>query len=162
MKFLETALELETETIKRYRALAERCTDHEGIRRILDMLISDHESHLASLRSWGDSRGAEAEDIGVFFEVKQMLEKMRSEKDTFSCSMEQVQLYREARDLVLQKLDMYQKIQAGLPDPAGRARLDQFILEEKKQGRVLDNIIRMVERPEQWLEDAEFSHLEEY
>ena len=27
---------------------------------------------------------------------------------------------------------------------------------------VLDNIIRMVERPEQWLEDAEFSHLDEY
>jgi hypothetical protein len=34
--------------------------------------------------------------------------------------------------------------------------------EEKKQAVVLGNIIEMVRRPETWLEDAEFRHLDEY
>lgn len=34
--------------------------------------------------------------------------------------------------------------------------------EEKKHYFLLDNIIEFVSRPEQWLENAEFYHLEEY
>ncbi len=162
MEFMKTAMELEIEAIKKYRDLAEQCSAHEGVRRILHMLIADHEEHLASLRTMQDEKGASRGEPETFSEIKQLLEKMRAQKDTFSCSMNQLHLYREARDLVLEKQELYKKIQSTLPDLPGRNRLEALIKEEGKQAQVLDNIIQMVERPEQWLEDAEFSHLDEY
>jgi rubrerythrin len=34
--------------------------------------------------------------------------------------------------------------------------------EEKKHERIIDNIIEMVNRPNTWLEDAEWNHMDEY
>ncbi|MGB2907966.1 MAG: hypothetical protein WBB73_12745 [Candidatus Aminicenantaceae bacterium] len=162
MDFIDTALELEVKTIERYTMLADQCAGHEGIRSILNMLISDHKTHLSSLRSWQDEADFARAEPDVFPEIRQLFEDMKSAKNTFSCDINQLKLYQEARDLVLEKQNVYQKIQSRLPDQAGRDWLERLIKEEKKQVLVLNNIIQMVERPEQWLEDAEFSHLDEY
>ena len=121
MEFIDTALEMEIGIIERYKTLSEQCVSHEGIRRILGMLIADHENHLESLKSIQEKADFSLEDQGLFQEVKKQLSGIKSGKNTFSCDIDQLKLYF-----------------------------------------VLHNIIQMVERPEGWLEDAEFSHLDEY
>ena len=44
----------------------------------------------------------------------------------------------------------------------GQTILKELIAEERKQLNVLDNIIEMVSRPQNWLDNAEFFHLDEY
>jgi len=45
---------------------------------------------------------------------------------------------------------------------AQRALIHRIAKEEKRHAVVLENIIEMILRPEQWVENAEFNHMEEY
>ncbi len=162
MDFLRNAIELERETIAAYRALSSQCASHEGVHAILEMLIKDHEQHLKTLSRAQDQNIFALDDLDFFKDIRGQLEQIRSDKDTFSCEIDQLSLYREARGLVLKKHTLYLQAKDVIRDPEGVAYLDRLIQEEHKQMVVLDNIIHMVERPENWLEDAEFSHLEDY
>jgi rubrerythrin len=162
MDFLNKALEMEISTIELYKTLAEQCVSHEGIRRILVMLTADHENHLESLKSAQEKADFTLEDQGLFQEVKKQLSGIKVVENTFSCDIDQLKLYKKAREFILEKQEFYQKTRDRFKDPAAREYLDRLIRQEKKQAFVLDNIIQMVERPETWLEDAEFSHLDEY
>ena len=162
MDFVALAQELEGKTITTYQNLADQCTSHEGIRRILLMLMDDHKQHVEGLKRSPHVTEVPLADPGVFKEVRQLLEKIQTDQNTFSCDIDQLKLYYEARDLVLEKKELYQKIQQTVEDEAGRRFVGKLIQEENKQAFVLSNIIEMVERPQHWLEDAEFTHLDEY
>jgi rubrerythrin len=162
MKFAQLAQQLENKTISAYEALAGQCSSHEGVRRILLMLVEDHKKHVDELGKATDQGDEQFSDPSVFEEVRRLLEKIQTEKDTFSCDIDQLKLYREARDLVLEKKQFYQEVRDKTEGGSGRNFLDTLIKEEEKQAFVLNNIIEMVERPDHWLEDAEFSHLDEY
>jgi rubrerythrin len=47
-------------------------------------------------------------------------------------------------------------------DPGRKNIFKALAGEEKKHLFLLENMIEFVSRPETWLEDAEFNHLEEY
>ena len=49
MEFMSVALDLEEKTITFYKTLAEQCSSHAGIQRIMNMLIQDQEKHLQNL-----------------------------------------------------------------------------------------------------------------
>jgi hypothetical protein len=162
MDFLGQAIELESETISAYKALSNQCAGHAGIRSILKMLIHDHEEHMNTLSRAQARNVFELNDTGIFSGIRRQLERIRVDRDTFSCDIDQLSLYREARDLLQSKMTLYRKARDEIHDPRGLEYLEKLISEEQKQMVVLDNIIEMVERPETWLEDAEFSHLDEY
>ena len=162
MDFISIAKDLEEKTISSYRVLAEQCLSHEGIHRIMNMLIQDQEKHLQNLSRMQDIELPDENAPGVFKSVKSLLEQIRTEKNTFSCDMDQLKLYRDARDLLLRKIEIYKEAQGEIEDSAHEAVLESLIKQETKQVSVLNHIIEMVERPNQWLEDAEFSHLDEY
>ncbi len=162
MDLIEMALDLEQKTIGTYQDLAAQCASHAGIRRILQMLVDDHNEHLKSLTRMRDQQGFESESPAVFREIRGMLEKIQHAKDTFSCDIDQLNLYRKALDQVGEKKRLYAQIREKLKTDDGRRLMDSLIKQEDKQAFVLNNIIEMVERPQLWLEDAEFSHLDEY
>jgi rubrerythrin len=162
MDFLDTALELERETISRYKNLAEQCGSHQGIRRILTMLVEDHEKHTAGLERMRRHQTTPLEGADVFHGVRGVLESIRQKKDMYSCDMDQLKLYREARDLIGEKKRFYEQVLTQVKSEEDRTLIGQLIREEDKQLFVLNNIIEMVDRPNQWLEDAEFNHLSDY
>ncbi|NOR14132.1 MAG: hypothetical protein GQ544_00345 [Candidatus Aminicenantes bacterium] len=100
MDFLKFALQMEYQIIQNYKNLAEQCLSHEGIRRILLMLVEDLEKHVSTLMRMKDKPTWEMDDSQVFKEADQLFAKMRKEKETFSCDIDQLQLYREARALL--------------------------------------------------------------
>ena len=162
MEFFEFALEMETKTIESYRTLAEKCQSNEGVKKILLMLAEDHEKHTDTLKEMQTSSLVEMEETEVFREARRVFSDMQNNKNPFSCDIDQVRLYEDARELVLKKRQFYEDIAAKLETEESRALVVKMAEEEKKQAVVLDNIIEMVRRPETWLEDAEFHHLDEY
>lgn len=162
MEFIHIALRLENEAIRNYQELADKCVTHEGIRRILLMLAADHEKHVETLSKMKDVLHFDPEDSPTFKEASRLFSSMRHDKETFSCDVDQLRLYQEARDLLQKKSDFYQEMSTGLSSQAAKAALQKLLAEENKQIKVLDNIIEMVSRPQNWLENAEFFHLEEY
>lgn len=161
MEFVRLAQDLEQKTIATYESLAYQCAAHPGVHRILLMLVDDHRHHVDKLKTLTGPGDTRLHDSEIFNEVRRLLEKIQAEKDTFSCDIDQLNLYRAARDLVLEKKQLYQRARENT-EGGGHAFLDSLIMEEEKQAFVLTNIIEMVERPDQWLEDAEFTHLDEY
>jgi rubrerythrin len=163
MEFFKFALEMEKKTIENYRTLAERCQSNEGVKNILLMLADDHEKHTKTLITMQNKGHAEMPDTKAFREVHKLFANMQSEKNPFSCDIDQVQLYEDARDLVLKKQQFYLDIVDNMDiSQESKALVKQMAEEEWKQAVVLSNIIEMVRRPQTWLEDAEFHHLDEY
>ncbi len=162
MDFFEFALEMEQRTIESYRFLAEKCQGNEGIKNILLMLADDHEKHIKTLGEMQDKAAAEMEETEVFRKARELFSSMQEDKDPFSCDIDQVKLYEDARDLVLKKHRFYLDLVEKMETEENKALVRKMAQEEKKQAVVLGNIIEMVRRPQTWLEDAEFHHLDEY
>ena len=162
MQFIDFALEMEKKTIESYRALAEKCQSHEGIKNILLMLADDHEKHASTLTEIQNRASVEMDKTEVFREARKVFSDMQENKNPFSCDIDQVRLYEDARKLVLKKQQFYLDVAEKMEREESKALVLKMAEEEKKQAVVLDNIIEMVRRPETWLEDAEFHHLDEY
>jgi rubrerythrin len=162
MDFIDFALELEKKTIENYRTLAEKCQSNEGVKNILLMLAEDHEKHTKTLKDMPNKVAVEMNETEAFREARELFVSMKKDKTPFSCDIDQVRLYEDARDLVLKKLQFYMDIVEKIEGEENKALVKKMAEEEKKQSIVLDHIIEMVRRPETWLEDAEFHHLDEY
>jgi rubrerythrin len=162
MDFFEFALDLEKQTIGNYKTLAEKCQSNEGVKKILLMLAEDHEKHTKTLKEIQSKTSVEMEKTEAFREARQVFAEMQKDKTPFSCDIDQVKLYEDARDLVLKKLQFYSDTVEKMETEENKALVKKMAEEEKKQAFVLENIIEMVRRPETWLEDAEFHHLDEY
>ena len=162
MNFFEFALEMEKKTIESYRKLAEKCQSNEGVKNILLMQADDHEKHIKTLKEMQSKTSVEMEETETFREARQVFAEMQKDKTPFSCDLDQVKLYEDARDLVLKKLEFYSDVVEKMETEENKTLLKKIAEEERKQAFVLGNIIEMVRRPETWLEDAEFHHLDEY
>jgi len=162
MNFFEFALELEKKTIESYRSLAEKCQSNEGVKNILLMLADDHEKHTKTLKEMQNNAAVEMEETQAFREARELFSNMQKDKAPFSCEIDQVELYEDARDLVLKKLLLYLDIVEKMETEENKTLVKKMAEEEKKQSIVLGHIIEMVRRPQTWLEDAEFHHLDEY
>lgn len=162
MEFIEFALDMERKTIESYRTLAEKCQSHEGVKNILLMLADDHEKHTETLTEMQNRASVEMGETEVFREAHRVFSDMRKDKTPFSCDIDQVRLYEDAREVVLKKHQFYLEVAEEMETEESRALVLKMAEEEKKQATVLDNIIEMVRRPATWLEDAEFHHLDEY
>lgn len=162
MDFFKFALEMEKKTIESYRMLAEKCQSNEGVKNILLMLAEDHKKHTRTLEEMQNNTAVEMKETGAFREARALFTNMQEDKTPFSCDIDQVKLYEDARELVLKKLQFYADIVDQIESEENKILVKKMAEEEKKQAVVLGNIIEMVRRPQTWLEDAEFHHLDEY
>lgn len=162
MEFFDFAIDLEKKTVDTYRELADQCRTNEGVKNILLMLVADHGRHAETLEKMRDQARVDMSKTEAFREARKLFEKMQKDKEVFSCDIDQLRLYREARELVQKKQKLFEETVGRMESEENRALLKELAEEEKKQASVLDNIIEMVNRPNTWLEDAEFVHLDEY
>jgi len=162
MEFFEFAIALEQKTVDTYRKLAEQCRTNEGVKNILLMLVADHGKHAQTLEKMRAKAQVEMTKTEAFREARKLFAKMKKEKDLFSCDTDQLKLYREGRNLVQKKQKLFEEMISSMDSEEHKSLLRQLADEEKKQITVLDHIIEMVNRPNTWLEDAEFHHLDEY
>jgi rubrerythrin len=132
------------------------------VKNILLMQADDHEKHTKTLKEMQSKTSVEMEETETFREARQVFAEMQKDKTPFSCDLDQVKLYEDARDLVLKKLEFYSDVVEKMETEENKTLLKKIAEEERKQAFVLGNIIEMVRRPETWLEDAEFHHLDEY
>ena len=126
------------------------------------MLADDHEKHAEILNNMRAKPRSEMTKTRTFREARKLFEEMHGRKETFSCDLDQLRLYKQARDLILKKENLYEDMIEKTDSEEDKSLLRKLVEEEKKQAVVLDHIIAMVERPKTWLEDAEFVHLDEY
>ena len=161
MDIFEFAKEKERYAEEFYRDRAAKSPD-KGLAEIFLLLANEEEKHFDLIEKMQAEVPAELTETTVLSDATAIFEKIREGTKKFSFDKSELELYKEAqkieqnaRDYYLDKADQVEV----------QAQKDIFIKlaeEEKKHYFLLDNIIDFVSRPQQWLENAEFHHMEDY
>ena len=159
MNILEYAMKMEKDGEKYYREMA-RNTGNPGLKRILTMLADDEVKHYKIVEGMRKMAGPQMAETQVLSSAKTIFSEM--DPKNISDETGQNELLKKAQDLEVESQKLYEDKAAETDDPDQKDLLLKIAEEEKKHYHLLENIIQFVNRPQNWLEDAEFNHLEDY
>lgn len=160
MDIFEFALEMEQEGIDLYLKIAGG-SDDEGIKKIFTMLASDEKTHQEVIRNMRSGNPG-VKETEVLSKARDVFAGIKDDGAEVDVSQPQADLYRLAGGIEEESVKFYLGKAAEEQDPGRKAIFKALAEEEKKHLFLLEQIIEFVSRPETWLEDAEFNHLEEY
>ncbi len=160
MDIYDYAMQMERDGENYYAELRERTTN-QGLKTILGMLISAEKKHYALFQNMKQHQKVQVSDSPILVEVKNIFVQMREQKD-FSVDVAQKDLYRKAQDIEVKSRDFYRAKAEEVTDASQKEAFRKIAQEEQRHFIILENIINFVSRPDIWLEDPEWYHLEEY
>ncbi|MBN2324529.1 MAG: ferritin family protein [Spirochaetes bacterium] len=160
MDIFEYAMKMEQDGRKFYLELAENA-ENTGIRRILQMLADDELKHYNVLREM-KSKKPEMADTRILDNAKNVFEEISREEEPAPVTGSQGDLYRKAQEIELKSKDFYQQKAAEAEGGFEKDIFSRLAKEEQKHYILLENIVGYVTRPERWLENAEWHHMDEY
>jgi len=161
MDVFEYALQMEKDGEHFYRRIAEK-TGSIGLKTIVTMLADEEVKHYEAVERIREGRSGRMAETTILDDAINVFSQMNDERDEFAADREQVELYQEARQIEERSRQFYEE-KAGQADRKDQRQLfEQLAAEEAKHYFLLGNLIDFVSRPKQWLENAEWYHLEEY
>jgi rubrerythrin len=161
MNIYNFAIDMEKEGEAYYRELALKTPD-VGLQKILNMLADDENKHtqiIKKMKAAGDLSMAETR---VLKDAKNIFVQMKESGEGLKTDANQVDFYRKAQELERKSEDFYRQKREEVADSGEKMLFGKLAYEEKKHFLLLHHIIEMVSRPENWVENAEFFHLDEY
>jgi rubrerythrin len=105
---------------------------------------------------------AQAPHTEILSNVKNIFVEMQEAKDTFGVNISQKELYKKAQQIEKKSQDFYSEKATEVNDLSQKGLFLQIAEEEKKHYWILENILNFISRPQNWLENAEWYHLDEY
>ena len=161
MNVFDFAMNMEKEGEQFYRELAQKSSD-KGLERIFNMLADDEVKHYETFQKMKDEEDTENAETQILQNAKSIFAQIKEENQEVNPDVNQVDLYKKAQDVEKENEDFYRQKAGEVDDEKHKEIFLKIADEEKRHYHLLHNIIEFVSRPQQWLEDAEFYHLEEY
>ena len=154
------AMQMEKDGENYYRQLAQQANNN-GLKTILTMLADEEVKHYNALENI-QSQNTQIAESGILKDVKNVFIQIRDSGENLNYEINQIDLYKKARDIEQKSQDFYWEKAGEVTQDFQKKLFLKLADEEKKHYVLLDNIIELISRPEQWLENAEFFHLEDY
>lgn len=161
MNVFDLAMEMEKEGEKYYLHLAEK-TANAGMKNILGQLALDEAKHFQVLQKLKASTRTELESTPVLARAKTIFQQLREEKGWDDLPAGQADLYRKARDIETRSFQFYMEKARESGDPRVQKMFFLIAEEEKRHEFLLEHLLQFISRPQTWLENAEFNHLDQY
>jgi rubrerythrin len=158
MNIFEFAKKMELDGKHRYEqqyALEENL----GIKEILKLLISQEQEHFNALDSLEKSGKYKNYKKASFAGVKNIFEEMKDELDKIS--KDNVKFYKTILEIE-KKSEAFYLLHAEEQEAQVKEILLSLAREEHNHVIIIDNIIDFINKPNTWIEDAEFNHMGEY
>ena len=160
MDIFDYAMRMEKDGENYYRQLVEK-TDNKGIKAIFTMLAEEEVKHFKTVAQMRTQR-PQMPETTVLADAKNIFTQMKESGEQFDFAVKQRRLYEKAQDIEKKSEDFYRQKANEVEQQYQRELFLKLAEEEKKHYFLLENIIQLVSRPQTWLENAEFYHLEEY
>lgn len=161
MNVFEFAVNFEKENREYYLERSEK-TDSPYLKNLFQQLADEekkHEEIVIQLMNEGTVEDVESDIIDT---AKNTFRSMAQDLPDTVLPTEEVHIYKQAIELERKSKEYYQ-------DKAERAELSevkkvfqQLAREEARHQNIMENITELVNRPNTWLEDAEWNHLDQY
>ena len=161
MDVYQFAMQMEKDGEAYYRECAAK-TASAGLRGILLMLAEAETFHYELFRRMAAREEALLPDSALLAQVKNVFAEIREREGAGAVRSSEVDLYRKAEELERKSWEFYEGNAAKAGSPAEKLTFERIAVEERRHYRILEGIIDFVSRPEQWLENAEWTHLEDY
>ena len=162
MNVFEFAMQMEKDGEKFYREIAEKSND-PGLKRIFNTLADEEVIHYQTFKKLFEKSGANAVESNILDKAKNIFSEMK-DAGGFDVSAETLQTdaYKKAMEAEKDAYTFYESKANDVEDENEKQILLTFAREERRHYRLLENVLEFVSRPESWLEDAEFSNMEDY
>jgi rubrerythrin len=158
MDVFEFAKKMELDGKKRYEEQHAK-EANQGIKEILLMLIDQEQHHYEALDSLEKSGKYKNYKQASFKNVKNLFEEMKDELD--KVSRDNVKFYALILDIE-KKSEAFYLLHAKDYEGDANKVLLALAKEEHNHVIIIENIIEFINKPNTWVEDAEFNHLGEY
>jgi rubrerythrin len=161
MDIFTFATEKEKQAEQYYRALAGK-TGHDGLKRILTMLADDEAEHVQAIERMKSKTPGMVMETPALAGARAIFERMRGAAEDFDFHISEVDLYRRARDIEAESKKYYLQKAEEVQDDRQREAFKKLAAEENKHLLLVQGLCDFVSAPETYLEDAEFSHFDDY
>lgn len=162
MNIYKYAMKMEKDGESYYSELASK-TDDAGLRNILRMLANDEAKHYNIIEQMIKTDvNAELAETGILKNAKNIFIKIKGKNLVFDFDLSQINFYRKAQEIEEKSYKFFIKMSDKVEIESQRKIFLKLAGEEKKHMFLLENLVEFVSRPETWIENAEFNHLDNY
>lgn len=157
---LELAIQLEIEGQKYYLEQAEKNKDNE-LGRIFILLADAEKEHEKLLRKRLNNEDYILSDDNNE-KIKTVFDGLKNFDTNNIIKATQLDVYRLAADIEEKSIKMYQDMLREADNDKDKELLEFLIKEENQHLVLFEEFVKMVSRPEEWVESAEFGLREDY
>lgn len=161
MDIFEYAMQMERDGEAYYRDLAAKC-NLEGLKRILTMLADDEAVHYHVFKNLKDHSTTKLQGSTVVKDAKNIFAEMKDKETPFNLAGSEIDLYKKAVEIENKSEDFYREKADEVESEDAKRLLLEIAEEEKNHAFLLEHMVAFLARPQTWLENAEFHHLDEY
>ena len=160
------AKEIETEGMEFYEKLAAEAPRTE-LASVFTFLASAEKRHYElfdSLEKSMPNEYAAAKDSRLNFKelFQGLTEEFKKSEPALKALEDTEDAYQKALSFEQKSIDFYEKLQGDADSGLQKAIVGQLIAEEQYHARIIQGLLEFVRRPKEWVENAEFYHLDEY
>jgi rubrerythrin len=164
MNIFEFAMKMELDGKQYYEESAAKINSPE-LKRILLELAGDEEKHYTIFRALRDGLPvdyAEAKKTKILSEIKNVFEDLKSQNKDFTFPDGAKDIWIHAQKIEKDSESFYREKAGEVNDQHQQNILTRIADEEQKHWITMEHVIKFLDRPNHWLEDAEWSNLEDY
>jgi rubrerythrin len=162
MNIYKYALQLERDSENYYRELAQK-TENIGLQNILKILAEEEVKHYKIIeRMMKGEASPELAETDLLKKAKNIFMKIKGKEIVFKFDLAQVDFYRKAQEFEEKSYEHYKEMSDKVEIELQKKILIKLAEEEKKHLFLLENVVEFLSRPETWIENAEFNHLDDY
>jgi rubrerythrin len=160
MDIFAFAMKMEKDGEAFYLELARKASN-KGMVNIFEMLADEEVKHYDAIKAIQGGSHMMAE-TDILARAKNVFHRIRDFGEGVDIGTDEIALYRQAMKIEKQSEGFYLDRADQVKEQGQKELFLRLASEEKKHYYLLENIIDFVSRPQYWLENAEFFHLEEY
>lgn len=161
MNILELAIAMEVDLEKHYLKQAQINKDN-SLNTIFLMLAQDEKNHAKILLSKSKELDYELEDNKTLLESKKIFKEIKNFNSEIKDIPSQLDSFRMALDMEKKSIDAYNKLLEETEDVKAKELFEYLIGQENEHFALIEELILLLSRPEEWIENAEFGIRKEY
>ncbi|HVJ49954.1 ferritin family protein [Desulfitobacterium sp.] len=161
MAILEFAINMEHEGEKYYLEQAEINKDN-GLDVVFRMLAKDEHKHAEVLQNKANNLAYKLDPNETLTEIKNVFKGIGDFKDKIKQIPNQLDAYRKALKTEKESIDLYQTSLAEATDDKSKELFEFLIKQEQDHYTALEELVSLLSKSEEWVEDAEFGLRKDY
>lgn len=161
MKNLEFAIQMELEGKQYYLDQANKNQDN-ALSKVFILLADSEKEHAELLRKRLNNEEYTLKEDEILVTIKSVFKELVDYKASDIRSTTQLDVYRLAVDIEEKSIELYQEMLKDSDNDKDKELFEFLLKEENKHLILFDELVKMLTRPEEWVESAEFGLREDY